>query len=228
MVLNGWVEMIHVGKINASRGKALNEKNDAWAMHSYGQKQVDTAVDAFHLLVDAIKTRIPASALLTVEQGPMLTDDDLDMASVPTECFIMSFLTRVRNPRFQKIAPGLIVPHAPAAFAASQRLTKMGINFSVEEAALAGMTDVETTNLDRCPSSYAAHWEKPDSFVTFNPFCSAYHSVMKRGDYSTPAGLCSESVDRSSVDQAEEGFRLLLSFLLRPLGDDAGARRSDG
>lgn len=262
-VLSNWVEMIRVGKVTASQGKALNEKKDVWAMHSYGPKQVDTAVDAFHQLVDAIETRMPASALLPVEQGPMLTDGDLDMASVPTECFIRSFLTRVRKSRFQKIAPGLIVPHDPAAFVASQRFTKVGINPSVEGAGIAGVADIEiddtdegetgdlvippifsaefgqTTNLDQFPNSYAAQWEKPDSFVTFNPFGSPYHSAVKRGDYSNPAGLYSESVDRASVDQAEEGFRLLLSFPLRPLGDDAvdalseigrdaGARWSDG
>lgn len=94
----------------------------------------------------------------------------------------------------------------------------------------------QTTNLDQYPSSYAAQWERPDSFVTFNPFCLPYHSAVKRGDRSTPAGLYSESVDRAIVDQAEEGFRLLLPFPLRPFGDDADeflnknerARWSDG
>lgn len=44
-----------------------------------------------------------------------------------------------------------------------------------------------------------------------------------------PAGLYSESVRRGSYDIAEEGFRLLLPFRLRPdPRDEQAARRSDG
>ncbi|ROV98380.1 hypothetical protein VMCG_07194 [Cytospora schulzeri] len=266
-VLSNWIEMIRIGRITASRDEAPNEKNDVWAMHSYGPRQVGSAVESFHRLVDAIEARMPADALLPGEQGPLLTDRDLDAASVPAECFIRSFLTRVRKPRFKKIAPGLIVPHDPAVFSASQRFTKLGSTPTLEGV---GMTSVavsevgdindgekesvdlsippvlifpaefgQKTNLDQFPSTYAAQWERPDRFVTFNPFRSPYHSAVKRGDHSTPAGLYSESVDRKYVDQAEEGFRLLLPFTLRPFGDDAdnilnsiggnaGARWSDG
>lgn len=254
-VLSNWIEMTRVGKITASQGEAPNEKNGVWAMHSYGAKQVDTAVGAFHRLVDAIEARLPTDALLSVEQGPLLTDGDLDAASVPMECFIRSFLTRIRKPRFRKIAPGLVVPHDPVAFISSQRFTEVGSTAMVDGTVNEEETDSrvlvippvlvfpaefgQTTNLDQSPSSYAAQWENPDSFVTFNPFCSPYHSAVKRGDHSTPAGLYSESVDRASVDQAEEGFRLLLPFPLRPFANDidylltkvggnAGARWSDG
>lgn len=89
-VLSNWIEMTRVGKIIASQGEVPNEKNGVWAMHSYGPKQVDTAFDAFHRLVDAIETRMPAGTLLPVEQRPLLTDGDLDAASVPEECFIRS------------------------------------------------------------------------------------------------------------------------------------------
>lgn len=254
-VLSNWVEMIRIGKITASRDEAAN-KNDVWAMHSYGERQVNTAVDAFHRLVETIETRMPADALLPVEEGPLLTNGHLDAAYVPAECFIRSFLTRVRKPRFRKIAPGLLVPHDAAAFIASQRFTSVVISTATVE----GTDDEDgtepkdliippvlifpaelgaTTNLDQFPSAYAAQWEKPDSFVTFNPFCAPYDSTVKRGDHSTPAGLYSESVERACVDQAEEGFRLLLPFPLRPFGDEvddllsgiggnAGARRSDG
>lgn len=225
-------------------------------MHSYGTRQVDTAVDAFHRLVGAVEAGMPAGALLPAGRGLLRTDGDLDAASVPAECFVRSVLTRVRRPRFDKIAPGLIVPHDPAAFIASQRFTGVGSTATAEEISDEDGTEPkknllippvlifpaesgQTANLDQSPSPYAAQWERPDSFVTFNPFCSPYRSAMKMGDHSTPAGLYSESVDRASVDQAEEGFRLLLPFPLRPFGDDvddllstvggdSGARRSDG
>jgi hypothetical protein len=52
---------------------------------------------------------------------------------------------------------------------------------------------------------------------------------VPRGDHSTPAGLYSESVRRSETDNAEEGFRLLLPFKLRPNDPHGlGARKSDG
>lgn len=91
---------------------------------------------------------MPAGALLPVEQGPILTDGDLDMASVPTECFIRSSLTRVWKPRFQKIAPGLIVPHDRAAFVASQLSTRVGINPSLGGAGMASVADIKVDDTD--------------------------------------------------------------------------------
>lgn len=247
-VFSRWIEMIRTGKITASGRQAQSEKYGVWAMHSYGERQVDSAVDAFHRLVDAIEQRMPPDMRLEAgDHPPLLTDKDLDAAQVPQDCFVRSVLTKIRKPRFNKIAPGLLVPHDADAFVAAQRFTTVGKQSpdrsnsgittgdgSVGGAAPDDVEDNEGThippvllfaaesgqrvNLDQFPNSYTAQHETEDSFVTLNPFCKPYSAAVKRGDHATPAGLYSESVCRGHADIAEEGFRLLLPFASRLAG----------
>lgn len=247
-VLSNFIELIRIGKITATQEESANEKVDVWTWHPYGAAQVDSAVAAFEHLVEVIEERIPPSALLPTRDGEqLLADADLDAASVPAECFARSFLTRIRTPRFRSIAPGLLVPRDPAAFASCQRFTTVPVppdaewddppSVIIPPVLIFPAAGGRTANLD---SAETSKYDKPDCFVTLNPFCRPYSAAVPRGDHATPAGLYSESVDRGERDNAEEGFRLILPSGLRPFGEGGdesgmgklggkkGARLSDG
>lgn len=93
-----------------------------WQLHS--PAQVDTAIAAMDRLSSSIETQMPPESLSSAHRDkPPFIDEELDVASIPEHCFIRSFLTRVRTPRFKYIAPGLEVPHDTAAFSARQIFT---------------------------------------------------------------------------------------------------------
>ncbi|KAJ5189451.1 hypothetical protein N7491_005782 [Penicillium cf. griseofulvum] len=141
------------------------------------------------------------------------TDAELDTASVPKECFIRSFLTRVRTPRFKLIAPGLEVPQDKEAFTARQMFNVEGQGRDVPSFLLFASADDSRT-------------------IRFNEeihrlFFGARNDVpFNEGDL-IPTGLYSATINRSEYDSEETGFHLLLPFALG-LADEDGARRSDG
>ena len=67
----------------------------------------------------------PLKQLATQTSRLLFSEADLDAALVPEDCFARHFLARLTRPQFNTIAPGLIIPHDAAAFAALQRFTKM-------------------------------------------------------------------------------------------------------
>lgn len=91
----------------------------------YSTAQVDNAVALFTRLVATIEEHIPAESLSPQTSGTLLSDADLDTASVPRCCFARQFLARCTIPRFNAIAPGLVIPHNAAGFVTSQKLTRM-------------------------------------------------------------------------------------------------------
>lgn len=93
---------------------------------AFSTAQVDSAVAAMDLLSAAIEEGMPREALLSLRRdAPLLTDAELDAAAVPESCFIRSFLTRIKTPRFKTIVPGLNVPHDASTFAAHQKFTNI-------------------------------------------------------------------------------------------------------
>ncbi|KAL5345296.1 hypothetical protein ACLOAV_009666 [Pseudogymnoascus australis] len=225
-VLSNWIHMIQLGKITATAEETDCEKQGLWAWHSYGEAQVDSAVAAFDRLVEAIESRMPADSLRPAREGPLLSDADLDAASVLESCFVRGFLTRARVPRFEFIAPGLLVPHDREAFVSSQVFTTVGWpddhdegwrpTVMVPPVLMFRATDL-TANFD----SWNQYIKR---YSSLSPFCDPYR--VAEGDHSVPAGLYSESVPRSGVDCSEEGFRLILPFSL--WGGEGGARNSIG
>ncbi|KAJ9151951.1 Major facilitator superfamily domain, general substrate transporter [Pleurostoma richardsiae] len=223
-VLSNWIEMVRIGKITASQDDAANEKYGPWTWQPYAARQVDSTIAAFARLVAAIEDRVPGGSLLPARDGPLLTDADLDAASVPKTCFARSLLTALPVPRFTAIAPGLLVPRDPEAFAVSQRFTTMNASSDagvvIPPVLLFAAADGRTTDFD-----------SPNPYESRNPFVQVYRDGVAHGDHSIPAGLYSESVDRSETDYAEEGFRLVLPFALGMRGvvdGRQGARKSDG
>ncbi|KAI2622558.1 hypothetical protein GGR54DRAFT_599025 [Hypoxylon sp. NC1633] len=220
-VLGNWLQMGEIGKITASPIEAPNAKHGPWTWHSYGPAQVDSTLAAFERLTIAIEDRMSPGKLLHASNGPLLENSDLDAASVPQRCFIRSFLTRARRPRFKTIAPGLEVPLDPGVFVANQRFTAVDTRSEygilIPPVLIFASAERRTVNFD-----------PPGPYVSLNPFCKVYANSVPRGDYSTLAGLYSESVDRSFLDNSEEGFRLLLPFRFRAHGGEYGARKSNG
>lgn len=220
-VLSQWIRMIQLGKVTASLDDAPNEKYGPWIWQPYSMAQVDDAVAPFHRLVAAIEQRMPTGSLATQTSKLLFSEADLDAAFVPEDCFARHFLARLTRPQFNAIAPGLVIPHDAAAFAALQKFTKMDATSEygrvVPPVLLFAAADGATVNFD-----------SSNRYVSLNPFCKAFRDGVSPGDHSTPAGLYSESVERFKTDNAEEGFRLLLPFPLREHGQESGARKSDG
>lgn len=215
-VLSHWIHMIQIGKITASPEKTETEKLGLWAWHSYSEAQVDSTVAAFDLLVEAIESRMPAESLRPAREGPFLSDEDLDAASILNPCFVREFLTRARSPRFEFIAPGLLVPHDREAFVSGQVFTT--VDTSSDESVV-----VPPVLLFRA-TDRTANFDCDNKYISLNPFLGPFK--VPKGDHSVPAGLYSESVRRSEWDNAEEGFRLILPFAMR--GEEGGARKSNG
>ena len=223
-ILSNWIHMIRIGKITA--GPPTKEwpppysELGPWKWQPYGAAQVDSAVAAMDRLSAAIEARMPPSSLLPVSRDtPLLTDAELDAASIPKSCFIRSFLTRVKTPRFKTIAPGLMVPHDALAFADRQKFTGLPRNHEF------GTVIPSVLIFAAADSSQMVGFNKEIRWLFF----TAYDPVPYGDHIPIPAGLYSESVDRGHHDFAEEGFRLLLPFGLRQdLRDNQAARRSDG
>ncbi|KAJ5704069.1 hypothetical protein N7493_011207 [Penicillium malachiteum] len=153
---------------------------------------------------------MPAGSHLPLSPStPLFTDTDLDAAAVPQDCFIRSFLTKVKTPRFKFIAPGLEVPHDKEAFAARQQFTKMwpyeqGSLPSVLLFAASATADLNTE----------IRW-------LFNGTYEDRQISMSDGD-PVSTGMYSEPTHRSHYDTEETGFHLVLPFPL------SRARLSDG
>ncbi|KAI1377157.1 hypothetical protein F4677DRAFT_417534 [Hypoxylon crocopeplum] len=220
-VLSNWIHTVQIKKITASQDEAPNEKFGPWIWHPYSEAQVDSTVVAFERLAATIEERVAAIHHLPPSEGPLLSDEQLDAASVPRNCFIRSFLTRARRPRFKIIAPGLEIPHDPTAFIDNQKFTVMNAN---SEYGIIIPPVLVFASVER----FVVDLDAPNQYVSFNPFCKAFQDGVPRGDRSILAGLYSESVERFSVDNAEEGFRLLLPFRFHNPGQGHGARMSDG
>ncbi|KFZ11087.1 hypothetical protein V502_07752, partial [Pseudogymnoascus sp. VKM F-4520 (FW-2644)] len=222
-VLSNWIHMIQLGKITATPEETDCEKYGMWAWHSYGEAQVDNTVAAFDRLVETIESRMPAESLRPAREGPLLSDEDLDAASILGSCFVRGFLTRVRVPRFEFIAPGLLVPHDREAFVSSQVFTTTAVSSDDEDKGWPYTVMVPPVLLFRA-TDLTANFDWWDKYRSLSPFCDPYR--VAEGDHSVPAGLYSESVPRSGIDYAEEGFRLILPFSL--VGGEGGARYSNG
>ncbi|KAJ5937712.1 hypothetical protein N7454_004054 [Penicillium verhagenii] len=214
-ILSHWIYMVRLGRAVAGLPDDCPTNRSQlglWAWLPYCDAQIHSTVAALERYSAAVESRMPPGSHLSLTNSTPLffTDTELDAASVPHDCFIRSFLTRVKAPRFKFIAPGLEVPHDKEAFAADQKFTNMPYE------------DGSIPSVLLFASSHAVNLDTDTRWV----FHQGYN--MKDGD-SVPAGLYSEPVRRSDNCVEEAGFRLLLPFALR-LNDrhDQGARGSDG
>ncbi|KAK8001246.1 hypothetical protein PG991_013468 [Apiospora marii] len=265
-ILSHWIELIRIGKVAAVPDRApdplLGKGDGLWRWRSYGEGQVATCVDAWDRLCDAIETRMLSSATAfeaavwpssaatpsstvstassrTVAQEPLLTPSGLDVALVPERCFAREFLTRARRPKFQYIAPGLLLPPADERdFVASQPLTRLARESAdaVPPVCLFPGAPRRAGDGDDEPRVVEVTME------TANGFYYGCRDVLAEDPLSwiIPAGIYSEAVKRTEAveDLAEEGFRLLLPYRLeggenlspgeQAEVDGAGARKSDG
>ncbi|TGJ88425.1 hypothetical protein E0Z10_g346 [Xylaria hypoxylon] len=228
-VLSNWIELVHLGKITASPRDVPamfgGEKIGPWKWHSYSEAQVLACLSAWSRLCNAIEARIrllspPASTpIIAVKPHSLLASAALDAASIPSSCFVRSFLTRALRPQFRYIAPGLLLPPADAQeFAAAQPFTRL----PRASCAIPPVCLFPTVRGER----------EVDLTGSANPFSNGLRagSAEFPPPSRVPAGVYSEPVDRSAYDNAEEGFRLLLPYSLDGDVDDesVGARKSDG
>lgn len=221
-VLSNWIELLKLGKITASPKEepALFgvEKIGPWEWRPYSEAQIAACISAWDRLCEAVEAQMPPTpggGDVAVAE-PLLSHAALDVASVPGECFAHAFLSSARRPRFRHVAPGLSLPPADGReFASLQRFT----------------------TLPRSPQAVPpvclfASERQAHLVAGSSPFCADFRARPPDSPVpsSVPAGVYSESVDRTDFDNAEEGFRLLLPYGLRDgvWDDDIGTRRSDG
>ncbi|KAJ5389941.1 uncharacterized protein N7496_001009 [Penicillium cataractarum] len=222
-MLTNWIHMLRIGKVTASPPEEEEypprvARLGSWVWQPYSPAQVDSAVDAMNRLSAAIEARMPSKSHLSVSrESPLLTDSELDAASVPENCFIRSVLSKVKTPRFKYIAPGLEVPHDAAAFAARQKFT--GLTRHPES------PTVIPPVLIFANQKRTINFNKEIRYLFFDP-----HDPIPYDDRDLiPVGLYSEFARRGESDLAEEGFRLLLPFEFRvELWDENSAKKSDG
>ncbi|KAM0254724.1 hypothetical protein ACHAQJ_006506 [Trichoderma viride] len=215
-VLSNWIELIRLGKVTASPREAPalfdSEKIGPWEWRPYGEAQIATCIDAWDWLCKAIEARI-SSPPPVANPEPLLTPAVLDAASVPDNCFARAFLTGARRPQFRYIAPGLLLPPTDTSeFTAVQPFTRLPRGrHTIPPVCLFPATGGESeVDLTGTPNSL---------------YNGADLSVLSR----VAAGIYSESVERSSYDNAEEGFRMLLPYGFKGDWDaSVGARKSDG
>ena len=223
-VLSNWIYLIHIGKITASPDPAPNEKFGPWTWQPYSDVSVARTVAAFNKLVDAIELRMPAESRSQQRVSvPLMSPTTLDAASIPSDCFIRKVLARVRTPRFRNIAPGLFVPSDGNDFVSVQRFTQMNTTHEYG-------TVIPPVLLFPADGGPAVDFHLPEPWRTRNPFCRNFVEGAERlGKGSILAGLYSESAERFSIDNAEDGFRLILPFVSRQYAiEDKGPRQSDG
>ncbi|KAJ5871208.1 uncharacterized protein N7529_003561 [Penicillium soppii] len=215
-ILTHWIYMIRLGRVVPGLPECNSMSRSQiglWSWLPYCNAQIDSTIAAMEHYSATVESRMPPYSLLPIS-APLFTDPDLDAASVPKDCFIRKFLTRVKTPRFKFIAPGLQVPHDKEDFARLQRFTTLPHEEDCVPAVLLFPTPDRTVNLN-LEIKYL--------------FSQASENVtMNEGD-PIPTGLYSEPLLRNYHDTEEAGFRLLLPFALRPdFRDQEGARMSDG
>ncbi|KAJ5975131.1 hypothetical protein N7481_008838 [Penicillium waksmanii] len=210
-ILTHWIYMLRIGKIVAGfpegslcgdTGLPTNRSQfGIWSWLPYCDLQVESTIAAMERYSAVVESRMSPDSLLPMSScTPLFTDTELDAAGVPRDCFIRTFLTRVKTPRFTFIAPGLEVPHDKEGFIRRQTFTNMGI--PLEKDCIPGVL------------IFAA----PDRLVNVNHeihgLFSVAHEDLKLGN-PIPTGLYSEPVRRSNYDMEEAGFHIVLPFGLR-------------
>jgi hypothetical protein len=215
-ILTHWIYMIRLGRVVPGLPECNSTSRSQiglWSWLPYCNAQIDSTIAAMEHYSATVESRMPLDSLLPI-CAPLFNDLDLDAASVPKDCFIRKFLTRVKTPRFKFIAPGLQVPHDKEEFARLQRFTRLPYEEDCVPAVLLFPTPDRTVNLN-LGMKYLFSQESEN--VTID-----------EGD-SIPMGLYSEPLLRSFHDTEEAGFRLVLPFALRPdFRDEEGTRMSDG
>lgn len=244
-ILSNWIEMIRIGKVTTCKTVDLpaatkeegsdtegsdedsesdnfdpktNREYEPWVWHSYSDSQVNSTVSAFNRLATAIEYRLPQRPAAT-EESPLLSETDLDAASVPQACFIRAFLAQARRPCFKNIAPGLCIP-TRETFAANQKFVPMLEAVLEERDPDRDGTLVPPVLIFATADGCRADLDSLGDELS-NPFTRQL--ALGGGDHDFPAGLYSESVERTDIDSAEEGFRLILPFAL-----GQHAKKSDG
>jgi hypothetical protein len=242
--LNNWIEMIRIGKATTRKNVDLlaatkeegsdtegsdeesesddfdpntNHEYEPWVWHSYSDSQVDSTVSAFDRLGTGIERRLPQRPAAT-EGAPLPSEADLHAASVPQACFIRAFLAQARRPRFKHIAPGPLVP-TRELFAANQKFAPM-LEALLEERD----PDRDGTLVLPVLIFATADGRRADLDSLGDELSNSFSKQLAlEGGDGFPAGIYSESVERTDIDSAEEGFRLVL-----PLALGQHAKKSDG
>lgn len=219
LLLSRWVNLIRRGRLYLTKN-IMMKNQPMWNMKPFCWYDIHRAVNSFEKLVEAIEDRMSPEDLLPVTERRLLTDEQMDAAGVPQNCYVRCVLSLFCTPRFERIAPGLLIPHDAEVWAAKQHYTRMnvlppiqGVNRIVPPVLIFADCDDRRVNFDPTLSC-----------EDLNPFLPELR--IAKGNDAIVAGLYSASVRRTDRYIYEEGFRFLLPYSLAV--EYGGARRSDG
>ncbi|KAK7959265.1 uncharacterized protein PG986_004119 [Apiospora aurea] len=222
-ILSNWIELIRIGKVAVvpehAPDRLLGSGDGLWKWRPYGEGQVATCVGAWDRLCNAIEARIISapgggSDSADMERKALLAPSVLDAAAVPARCFARDFLTRARRPRFQCIAPGLLLPpEDEREFAASQPLSGLARE-SREAVPPVCLFPAALRGEDGRANEVEVTMETANGFYYSCRDVLTKESISSSSSLVVPAGVYSESVRTNGLDCAAEGFRLLLPYPL--------------
>ncbi|KAK4187555.1 hypothetical protein QBC35DRAFT_515429 [Podospora australis] len=234
-VLGNWVEMVILGKVVAEPERDEGEQRGLsklrfgpWGWKSHAEGQVEGAVRAYERLVGSIEARMPGREGEEEEERERLFGEEVFKdAGVVRGSFIWKFLERVQRPKFNKIAPGLVVPRDPAVFVSRQIFTRMVERRDVGEEGKAKEVIPPALIFMAEDESQTASFDTDQEWKGINPFLVPFQKGLAKGT-RVPVGVYSESVEVTGFDNAEEGFRLILPFSVGGGEGETQARKSDG
>lgn len=209
-ILSAWIRMIQVGKIQVVVGEpeSDNEIYYPWSNLRFHDNQVQLAVREFSALIQAIESRLPASArreqASASDRGSLMDDMTLDAAKIPPS-FAGELLRSCQRSKVSKIAPGLLLPNPSSHFLQQQR------QFATAE-------DSDDPNHKMIPPVLLFSIEDTPQAST-NPFRAPYDSI----DFPA-CGLYISNADLKDQMIEESGIRLILPF---GIGSNGHARKSD-
>ncbi|KAH7134903.1 hypothetical protein B0J11DRAFT_517185 [Dendryphion nanum] len=224
VVLDAWLDMIKIGKVEAVRKVGHSSHSDfpPWIIRPYSELMLQETIDAFNALVDAIESRMSGTSSEPPVIG-ILDQQQLKSAKI-LPGFAHDFFLRARRPRFRYVAPGLLIPSQESIlsqpfFALNPEPNRWPYNevddpqtLTVPPVLLFASTDTFKTLVPPSTSTPA--------YKHLAAFGFPFHNLS-----SFPAGLYLSPADRTYNNVFEDSVRLVLPYTI---GIHGFARTSDG
>lgn len=124
VILDSFLDMMDQGKVVAfppngrpppEEGREEREGADPWVMESFSDADLRETLEEWERLVEVIEDRMSLAPTQRITYGCLNPDELENFTTFPKHGFARRFLTAMRRPRLQFIAPGLRAIGADAA-----------------------------------------------------------------------------------------------------------------
>ncbi|KAK5123118.1 hypothetical protein LTR85_003316 [Meristemomyces frigidus] len=181
--------------------KRFDHQAEPWTIVPWAPQDLEECLELWAMVVDAMEEKMGISEVEQIQHDGILDQGTLDAARVP-DGFARRFLSQARRPRFETVAPGLIVPIAE--------------DFTVQ--AFIG-TSCDLEDEDQLPAILLFRNRATVSTSGLTMFMSHPHATSAE----CPSGLYLTPCDRSYRYPQEDGCSLILPFKF----ESGWARKSD-